>query len=159
MTNKQHSTIINTSVITDQYDVFWDAESIKRKALKAKPVLIITHTGLKEEERELINKIVIACKLSDQEYNLLSLDVEERFAWHLLRDELKVSTLISFGVDLAQLGVTVQLMAHQTNRFDGCNWIPTATPAQMIAQPEIKTHLWNYGLKPVFIDKIYKESL
>lgn len=141
--------------MSSEYDVFWDEEILKNKGLQPKPVLVIAQKTAVPEDSILLKKIIDACKLSPEQYNLLELNENEQIAWHLLRDELNISTIILFGIEPSRLGVSIQLMPHQTNRFDNCNWIPTASMQQMAAYPEIKTHLWNYGLKPVFIDKIY----
>lgn len=155
MRNNDISNIINTAIVSDRYDVFWKDDLLKSRSLPARPVLFITVKNEHAEDAALLQKIIDACKLTPEAYNLLELHEEERIAWHILRDELNITTLVLFGIGPEQLGVSVHLMPHQTNRFDNCNWIPTASMQQMAAHPEIKTHLWNYGLKPVFIDKIY----
>ena len=148
--------IITTPIIPITNDIFWEDTKLKIKNLEKKSVLVCTtpFTAGSEEE-SLLLKILEACKLSKNDYNILQLEHNEKIAWHLLRDELGVKHLVLFGIEVEQLGVTVQLMQHQTNRFNNCNWIPTATLSAIIKQPEIKAHLWNYGLKPVFIEKIY----
>lgn len=155
MRNNNISNIINTAIVSDQYDIFWKDDLLKTKSLAARPVLFITAKNENTEEEILIQKIIDACKLQSEQYNLLKLNEGEQIAWHILRDELEIRTIVLFGIEPKQLGVSVHLMPHQNNRFDNCNWIPTGSMQQMATYPEIKTHLWNYGLKPVFIDKIY----
>ncbi len=138
-----------------EHDVFWTNEWLKTKSLSAKPVLFMTVRNEREEDTVLLQKIIEACRLQPELYQVVELDEKDRIAWHYLREELGIATLVLFGIEPAQLGVSAHLMPHQTNRFDQCNWIPTASMQQIAAQPELKAHLWNYGLKPVFIDKIY----
>lgn len=148
--------IINTPVIPSDNDAFWEADERIMKDLSPNSVLVITSPiSSNSEEENLLKKILEACKLNTQDYNLIQLNEKQKISWHLLRDKLEVKTIILFGIELSQLGVNVQLMPHQTNRFNNCNWIPTASLDFIIKQPEIKAHLWNYGLKPVFVDKIY----
>lgn len=156
MVNSDIPDIITTPVVPASQDVFWDHIHPVLENIEAKKVLILVQNWVKEtEERPLLMKILEACKLQPANYTLLELAADEQIAWHLLREKTQAATVILFGIELQQLGVNAQLMPHQTNRFNNCNWIPTVSLAQIIQYPEIKTHLWNYGLKPVFVDKIY----
>jgi hypothetical protein len=148
--------IINTPVISVSNDAYWEADEGLLKDLLPKNVLIITTpVNADSAEENLLHKIIEGCKLQEESYNLIQLGKDQKIAWHLLRDKLQIKSLVLFGIETEQLGVNVQLMPHQTNRFNNCNWIPTASLDFIIQYPEIKNHLWVYGLKPVFIDKIY----
>lgn len=147
--------IINSQIITNNYDVFWTTpEPIKNST--PKPVLVASSLfaqGSAEEDQ--LKKMLQACRLTEEDYNIIQLSSESFISWHLLRDELKLKSIILLGVSPEQLGVCAQLMPHQISRFNDCNWIVTESLEVLLQRTEIKTHLWNYGLKPAFIEKVY----
>lgn len=145
--------IINSQIISNKYDVFWTNTSEDISQLSPKSVLIVTTPFAPEsEEATLLKKIILASKLDENEVNVIQFQNE--IAWHQLKDQLGVKTIILFGITPDQLGVSVQLMPHQVSRFSNTNWIVTASLKQL-EDKLIKDHLWNYGLKPVFIEKAY----
>lgn len=147
--------LIKTPIISAANDAYWQ-EPGKVKDWMPKDVLVMTTPlAAGSEEAALLTKIMEACNLQPADYNLLQPYSDEKTAWYLLKEKLNPQTLILFGILPEQLAVAAYLMQHQTNRFDDRNWIPTASLADIRQHPEIKTHLWKYGLKPVFIDKIY----
>jgi hypothetical protein len=105
-------------------------------------------------EMQLV-KMLQACQLSPDAYNLLQLEPEKKIAWHQLRDALKPKNIILLGITAEQLGIGIYFMPHQVNRFNERSWVPTLSVPELEQQPDIKKHLWNYGLKPVFVEKIY----
>jgi len=147
--------IIDTPVLSSENDSLWDENIITAFQLSPKPVLVVTDKIPDDSEKDLLDKILAGCKINPNHINHLYLQNSQKLAWHLLKKDLDIRSIILFGVDVERFGITAQLMPHQTNRFDDCNWIPTFSLRQIIQQPEIKSHLWNYGLKPVFVDKIY----
>lgn len=156
MSNKPFHSLIQTPVVPVANDAFWNQESIENKGFEPKPVLVVAPPSSDtQEERQMMEKILTACQLSTDDYNLLWLPEGEKLAWHTIKEAWKVRTVILFGIEPSAMGIQAQFMPHQTSRFSDCNWLYTATVRYIMEHPEIKAHLWNYGLKPVFIDKIY----
>jgi len=147
--------IINTQIISSEYDIFWTSAD-EVQSLHSKPVLICSrpYTDGSAEEVQL-KKMLQACQLTEQDYNVIQFEPDSRIAWHYLRDSLQVRSILLLGVTPDQLGVSAQLMPHQLSRFNNCNWIVTDTLETLLQRTEIKTHLWNYGLKPAFVEKVY----
>jgi hypothetical protein len=148
--------IIKTKIINSKWDAFWSDASGQLENLEPRPVLVVTtpYGAGSAEETQLV-KMLQACKLTPDQYHIIHFTEETMLAWHLLRDKLNPSQIIILGVSPEQLGLSVQLMPHQVSRFNDRSWIVTGTLEQLIQYNDIKTHVWNYGLKPVFIDKIY----
>jgi hypothetical protein len=146
--------LIKTKIVSNDLDHLWDEQRIV--PLKENDVLVIStqYDAGSPEEAQLI-KMMQACKLEPEGYLVLQLEQEEIIGWHKLRDKVKPKTVVLLGISPASLGLSVHLMPHQVGRFDGCNWIPTLGLIDLNKHPEIKGHFWNYGLKPVFIDKVY----
>lgn len=146
--------IINTPVIFSRWDAFW--QSPEHHTLEQKQVLVITTPfDEKSEVGNQLQKILAACKLSEEQIQLLVLKDEEEIAWHQLRDIVAPKQVILFGVEPSRLGISAYFMPHQVSRFNGASWMQTLSLEELMKRTEIKTHLWNYGMKPVFIDKVY----
>lgn len=147
--------IISQQIISSNYDILWSTPAALT-ALAPRNVLVIS-TGFapNSEEEEMLKKMLLACLLSDDDYHIVQMQPDEMLSWHALRDQLKVHTVLLLGIMPAQLGVSALLMPHQISRFNGCTWIVTDSLQTLIQRPEIKAHLWNYGLKPAFVEKVY----
>ena len=150
------SDIINSQIVSSQWDIFWSDAQSTLKDLQPRPVLVATapFTHGSAEETQL-KKMLQACQLQEEDYNIIQFGGDIKLAWHLLRDTLTVKTILLLGVSPEQLGVSAQFMPHQVSRFNGCIWIVTGSLEQLMQQQDIKGHVWNYGLKPVFIDKVF----
>jgi hypothetical protein len=147
--------IINSQIVSNEYDVFWTtpdelAQLTPRKVLVASTPFL---PGSAEETQ--LKKMLQACQLREEDYHIVQFSDDMQIAWHALRDQLGVKSVLLLGVTPVQLGVSAQLMPHQLSRFNDCNWIVTDSLEVLIQRPEIKAHLWNYGLKPAFVDKVY----
>lgn len=148
--------IIRTDIISDSNDLFWNPSPSWTQGLAPRPVLVISRPfGKETPEAVQIGKILAACKLGSDTYHILHFPETAVCAWHQLRDTLHPSTVMLFGIPPEQLGISVHFMPHQLNRFDRASWITTSELTELMSQPDIKNHLWNYGLKPVFIDGAY----
>lgn len=148
--------IIHTDIVSAAYDVFWNDLPNWIESLPKRKVMIITRPFEKGSPEAIqLSKIIAACKLEEDAYNCIHLPENVFLAWPKLRDILGINTILLFGIQPAELGVTVQLMPHQISRFNQANWIVTAGLTELMSEKLIKNHLWNYGLKPVFIDKAY----
>src|SRR5690606_15479895 len=127
------------------YDVFWTPPQ-QIKKLTPKPVLVASSPFTQgSEEEEQLKKMLQACKLTEEDYNIIQFHPENFMPWHLLRDKLKIKSIILLGISAEQLGVSAQFMPHQISRFNDCNWIVTESPSVLLQRTDIKTHLWNYG--------------
>src|SRR5262249_54046362 len=148
--------ILNTPVLPAGYDAFWKDEQGILDGLTPKDTLFITPpiaAGSLADTK--LQAIIKACGLSEGEYHIIQLHPEAKIAWHLIRDTLKPKYIVMLGIELSQLALSVQFMPHQVSRFDDRAFIPTFTIEQVEEYPDIKRHFWLYGLKPVFIDKVY----
>lgn len=148
--------IINTDIIDQQTDRFWDESTEKFAGLEPRPTLIISLPFLPGSPEEVqLTRMLQACKLEAEDYNVLQLETSEFLAWHQVRDILKPVNIIVLGISLEQLGINILLMPHQVSRFNERSWVVTSSLPDIIGNPDIKNHVWQYGLKPVFIDKVY----
>ncbi len=149
------TSIIKTNIISDKYNIFWDDISQFTAGMKPLDTLVISQPLANDTERQQLQKMLQACTLSPADYNLLEIGADTNVAWHQLRDALKCKNLLLLGIEASQLGVSIYFMPHQVNRFNDCSWIPTLSIPQLEQNTDVKKHLWNYGLKPVFVEKAH----
>lgn len=148
--------IINTQVIPDTFNDFWENIATRIAGMSPQATLVITLPLENGSAAEMqLQKMMQACQLAPGTYNVLQLAAGENIAWHQLRDALQPKQVVLLGITAAQLGISIYFMPHQVNRFNDCSWVPSLSLPELEQQPDIKKHLWNYGLKPVFVDKIY----
>ncbi|RYZ48215.1 MAG: hypothetical protein EOP49_19195 [Sphingobacteriales bacterium] len=148
--------IITTDIVSSRWDAFWTDQTGKLDSLKEAITLVIsTPFAAGSAEQSQLEKLLAACKIEQQQVQILQLSGEEELAWHLIREQVKPKHVILLGVTPGQLGILIQFMPHQVSRFNECSFVQTVSLEDLQRQPEIKTHVWNYGLKPVFIEKVY----
>ncbi len=145
--------IINTEIIDTETDIFWYNNSVSHETISPKPVLILSKKidELSAEQQQL-NKILDACKLLQDKYNIVQLTENERLAWHRLKDIANPSVVILFGVHPSDLGISALFRLNWLNNFDGASWIPTLSLQELEQQPQAKKDLWTNALKPLFAD-------
>lgn len=144
--------IINTEIIDTETDVFWYNNSAIHEQISAKNVLILSKKINNTSEQEQLDKILSACKLSEDTLNTIQLDESERIAWHQLKEVAHPSVVILFGIHPLSLGVSALFRLNWLNNFDGISWIPTLSLAELEQQPQAKKDLWANALKPLFAD-------
>jgi len=148
--------IISSAVISGEWDIFWEDIAPLVEGMPPKDTLVIT-TPVTPQSADFtqLQKMLQACTLAADDYNLLQLPPDKAAAWYRLRDRLQPRQVILLGIEPAQLGIAAMFMPHQVNRFQDVSWIPTLSISGLGADPDVKKHLWNYGLKPVFVEKAF----
>lgn len=144
--------IINTEIIDTETDVFWYNNSASHETISTKNVLILTRKIGNAQEQEQLDKILSACKLNIDLYNIVHLDADEKTAWHQLKETAHPTVVIMFGVHPSSLGISALFRLNGLNNFDGATWIPTLSLAELEQQPQAKKDLWTNALKPLFAD-------
>lgn len=144
--------LIRSQVVDVKYDRFWD--DINIDDVQVKPVLIIAHgcePGSAEDQQ--LHKMLDACKLTKEQYNIVRFIDEQMTAWHKLREVFSPSIIFLIGVSPAQLGISALFSLNVPNNFNDRQWLPTLSIAELEKAPDIKKQLWINGMKPLFIDK------
>ncbi|MCD6013074.1 MAG: hypothetical protein K0Q79_2936 [Flavipsychrobacter sp.] len=145
--------IIKTQVVDTKYDELWSDSSALVGNMPVKPVLIIVNNydagGIEEIQ---LKKMLDACKLTPQQYNILQLSERQMVAWHQLRDQLQPDIIFLIGVLPSQLGVSALFSLNSANSFDGKTWLPTLSINELEKNQDIKKQLWINGMKPVLVD-------
>lgn len=146
-------TIINTEIINTETDVFWYGNSVSHEKISPKNVLILSKKiDEQSAEQQQLNKILDACKLTEDKYNIVQFTENERLAWHLLKGIANPSVVILFGVYPSRMGISALFRLNAMNNFDGASWIPTLSLQELEQQPQAKKDLWTNALKSLFAD-------
>ena len=148
--------IIRTSIVDPASDVFWNYTATLTKENATKPVLILVQAYPVGSADELqLQKMLGACGLKEEQYNIILLADGQKAAWHSLREELDPKVIFLIGVTPEQLGISALFQAHVPNNFNDRVWLPTLSLSELEQQPATKKQLWQSGMKPIFIDKAF----
>ncbi len=143
--------IINTDIVNPEYDVLWDELAEAVKDLPAKDILILVNTftpGGTEEAQ--LQKMLLACKLLPESYNILQLEKDKLIAWHRLREWIDPKIVFLIGILPSQLGISSLFKLNAPNHFNDRTWLATVSLNELELNPEAKKQLWNEGMKVVF---------
>jgi DNA polymerase III psi subunit len=143
--------IIDSKIVTQQVDEFWHKETPKKK--NADAAVLVVSSVYSENDAAQLQKILLACSLNADQYNILQLKEGEQIAWHKLKQQFEPAVVLLFGIAPVQLGISALFQLYGVNNFDGCIWVPSASLQELEKQPEAKKQLWQQALKPLFADK------
>ena len=142
--------IINTEIVNSESDVFWNELPARLAPMKPAKVLVI---GTTEDPEARVQRMLDACKLTTEEYNLLFLAPGENVAWHKLTAFFQPSVVFLIGVMPAQLGVFSLFRLHEINRYCETVLLPTLSVAYLDQHESEKKHLWANSMKPLLLDR------
>ncbi len=146
--------IVKTDTVDPAYDVFWEDISSVVNDAAARPVLVVAEYCEPGSAAELqLNKMLDACKLNREQYNIIMLKEGQMVAWHQLRERLDPKIIFLIGVLPAQLGISAMFGINMPNNFNDRTWLPTYSIDELEKNADVKKQLWVNGMKPVFIDK------
>jgi hypothetical protein len=146
--------IIRTGIVDPATDVFWGDRQTQGIGSVQKPVLIVVSAYEQGSEDEVqLQKMLGACGLKQEQYNIIQLNKEEKTPWHGLREQLDPKVVFLIGVMPSQLGISALFEAHVPNNFNDRVWLPTLSISELEQQQAVKKQLWVNGMKPIFVDK------
>lgn len=148
--------IIKSNLISSEYDILWEDIAPVVKDATPRPILILTnaYTEGGPEDTQLL-KMLDACKLAPEQYNIIRINNGQQAAWHKLRELLSPKIIFLIGILPSQLGISSLFRINAPNHFNNCIWLPTLSINELEQRPDIKKQLWQEGMKPVFVDKSY----
>ena len=153
---KNAATIINTKIVKNTYDAYWqDVLPYTTTKLPSRVLVLVNAFSKDSNEEVLLKKMLDACKLQPNQYNIIPIPTAEKVAWHQLRDRLQPKYVFLLGIHPFQLGISAMFILNEPNRFNDCIWLPALTLNDIESNKDMKIHLWNNGMKPIFIDHKY----
>jgi hypothetical protein len=152
----EYINIIKSNVVTSQYDDFWqDVTPVIGNIVPREVLIIVSPYGQNSTEELQLKKMLDACNLTPGQYNIIMPEEGRQVAWHQLSGKLKPKVVFLVGIMPARLGVSALFSINQPNHFGDCIWLPTLSLKDLDQYAEAKKQLWQNGMKPVFIDKIF----
>ena len=152
----EYVNIIKSDIVLPQYDELWNDVDPLLNGGTPKPVLVLVNKFAdSSQEPAQLQKMLDACKLSNDQYNLVQLAEGQYAAWHQLRTALNPKIIFMIGVLPAQLGISAMFQLNGPNKFSDCIWLPTLSLSALEQQADVKKHLWGNGMKPILVDKAY----
>ena len=146
--------IIKTGIVNPASDAFWSDISSLIHDTVPRPVLILVQAYSSGSAEELqLQKMLDACGLKKEQYNIIQLGKGQKAAWNSLREQLDPKIIFLIGVTPSQLGISVLFQANMPNNFNDRVWLPTLSISELEQQPAIKKQLWLNGMKPIFVDR------
>ncbi|MCW3122886.1 MAG: hypothetical protein JWQ38_2378 [Flavipsychrobacter sp.] len=150
----EHVNIIRSEIINNKYDALWEDISPLIDGAEARPVLILVNEcDANSTEDTQLRKMLDACKLAPEQYNIIRLQKDQQVAWHQLREKLEPKVVFIIGVMPVQLGISAFFRLNEPNNFGDCTWLPTLDIRELEKFADVKKQLWVSGMKPIFIDK------
>lgn len=147
--------LLKTEIVNPAFDKLWDDVPFSRDITAPKPVLVLVCNCDEGSADDIqLKKMLDAARLNPDQYHVVRMH-DEMTAWHKLREHLQPKIVFLIGVPPVQLGVSALFAVNAPNNFDDCIWLPTASISELSKHPEAKKQLWENGMKPLFIDKVY----
>lgn len=144
--------IFNTPLIPTQIEEWWK-DKISNTALNkhASTLLISTTISENSAEYDQIVKMMTACKLDNEQYNILQLKPEDKHSWHFIRDWYNPKYVILFGILPIQISIHTLMILNDENSFDSTLWLPTVDLKTLLTDAQTKQQIWTKVLKKWFI--------
>ncbi len=113
---------------------------------KVSVLILVPEPVMPEPQREQLNKIIQACKLTISQCLITGTD----YSWLDFRLNKAIRAVILFGVQEHDFGLNILLPLHQPVDFDDRKWIKTLSVPALMDNAGRKAELWQQALKPVF---------
>ena len=155
----EYTNIIKTDIVDNRYDVFWEDVAEWCSGLTPRIVLVVVHDCAKGSAADAqLQKMLDACKLRPEQYNVVRLQPGQMAAWHKLRDALNPQIIFMIGIMPAQLGISAFFNLNEPNHFNDRMWLPTVALDELEKHADVKKQLWASGMKPLFVDNPLPEA-
>lgn len=111
-------------------------------------ILFVRKEDWNSTTQELVDKMMKACKLQIGDYDVIPCE-EPQISLKNIQGEA-LHTLLSFGVQFDQDFFRLNRKRYAPFRFHRYKWLLADGLADIVAQENLKSTLWNGGLKPLF---------
>ena len=146
--------IITSDLVSSEYDILWaDISEVVKDAMPRSVLILVNAYSTESSEGPQLLKMLEACKLAPEQYNIIQINKNQQVAWHKLREKLEPKIVFLIGILPSQLGVSSLFRINAPNHFNDTIWLPTLSITELEQRPEVKKQLWVDGMKPVFIDR------
>src|SRR6185436_18609162 len=88
--------IIDSKIVTQEANAFWLAEAPGK--INAVATVLIISSVYSENEALQLQKILQACTLTNDQYNIIQLEAGDVLAWHKLKHQFEPTVVLLFGI-------------------------------------------------------------
>lgn len=141
--------IFKQPIVNNASDYLWDDAAFSHLLPRETLIVSLSYAANSSEETLLL-KMLAACGLNPEKYNLLQIEATQCLSWQLIRNVTKAKNVLLFGVAPAQLGVSALMIPHQLNNFNNAVWMPTFSLDQIGTNDALKKHLWTNAFKKLY---------
>lgn len=106
------------------------------------------HPFCSDEEMELLTNLLGACKLTLDDIALVNGNGGIH-SYKDLQDQLRMHTVVSFGIPCKELQLPFEIPQFQPYSFADCRWLFAPQLHHFLDNPALKRQLWA-GLKNIF---------
>jgi hypothetical protein len=122
----------------------------EKKALSAVIVALKTNDAVEKESNELLNGILSACKLNNDNSVVLFSEHGHAIDIGFVKAHYATSNIVLFGISPAAFGLPINFPVFQIQKVDAIQFVASPSLEEMISDKSVKVKLWN-SLKQIFI--------
>lgn len=135
--------IDNPSALFAENKVFSDIElNIAQEKKTAILVLYDDDETISNAETELLNKILLAAKITTADFILLN-TFSKQISLHLLMEQYQPQTLLIFSNSKSSLGKNITLPLYEITPLYGIKILRSSSLKMLLTNTEQKSMLWN----------------
>lgn len=105
---------------------------------------------LNDEEMEVLNNLLAACKMSIVDISLVNFYPLKEITYESITEQLKAKHILLFGITCAQLGLPFNIPDFQVQKFQDQIYLFNPPFSDLITNKNSKMALWNC-LKKMFL--------
>jgi hypothetical protein len=151
--------IINCEIIPSRIDDYWDVDGDFVKTLTSVSVLVISNQIQSDSSRFFLLKMIGACGLNSSQYHIVEMQADKKVPWYKIRDIARPKVVLLFGVIPPRLAISALFNLYEPNKFDNVIWIAAPDLELLEQSVEMKSRLWNDGMKIVFTNPVIISEL
>ncbi|MEO6830801.1 MAG: hypothetical protein ABI169_01275 [Chitinophagaceae bacterium] len=145
--------LFNTKVIPSSLDILWQSPQMPVDSALQGMLVLSTPFPENSEEATVLQKMMQACKLGDNNYFLKIMEADERLSLTRYCNGTIPPVVLLLGINPRQLGINAQFILNACNPFLGSTFIPSLDLGHIAYDKDLKRTLWEQGLKPMFAQK------
>lgn len=142
--------LFNTKVIPSSVDKLWQAAEKPMDTASQRMLVFAAPFPENSEEESVLQKMMQACKLNDNDYHLRVMEAEESLSLARFCKGVIPPVVLLLGITPARLGINARFILNACNPFLGSTFIPSLDLGHIAYDKELKRVLWEQGLKPMF---------
>lgn len=139
-----------SSRISPQIDAFWQEPEETASPTPLKLLILTLPFASGGEEEKMLQNLVKACKLTEEESHILTCGEEDFPLWQHLKKRYTPGVVLNMGIPPEDLSVHATFPFLKPLLFGESYWITVGTPEALLKDADTRKRLWADALKPLF---------